>query len=56
MKARPRIDLDGVPLFAEGHEGGVLAIMRYRTTEGIELLMPGDGIDFDVDTYAAGWG
>jgi hypothetical protein len=47
MKARPRIDLDGVPLFAEGHEGGVLAIMRYRTTEGIELLMPESG-DFVV--------
>ena len=47
MKARPRIDLDGVPLFAEGREGGVLAIMRYRTTEGLELLMPESG-DFVV--------
>lgn len=47
MKARPRIDLDGVPLFAEGREGGVLAIMRYRTTEGLELLMPESG-DFVI--------
>ena len=47
MKARPRIDLDGVPLFAEGREGSVLAIMRYRTTEGLELLMPESG-DFVV--------
>jgi hypothetical protein len=47
MRARPRIDLDGVPLTGESAEGGVLAIMRYRTTEGLELLMPESG-DFLV--------
>jgi hypothetical protein len=51
MKARPRIDLDGVPLSGEGADGDVLAIMRYRTTEGLELLMPESGdflIPWDV--------
>ena len=47
MKARPRIDLDGVPLAGEGTDGDVLAIMRYRTTDGLELLMPESG-DFLV--------
>ena len=47
MKARPRIDLDGVPLSGEGTDGDVLAVMRYRTTDGIELLMPESG-DFPV--------
>ena len=47
MKARPRIDLDGVPLSGEGTDGDVLAVMRYRTTDGLELLMPESG-DFLV--------
>ena len=47
MKARPRIDLDGVPLSEKDGDGNVLAIMRYRTTEGLEFLMPESG-DFVV--------
>ena len=43
MKARPRIDLDGIPLYRDGGDGGMLAVMRYRTTEGLELLMPESG-------------
>lgn len=48
MKARPRIDLDGVPLFdAAGGRTGALAIFRYRTTEGLVLLIP-ESADFTV--------
>jgi hypothetical protein len=40
MKERPRIDLDGVPLTDEANPHMVLAIFRYRTTEGLILLIP----------------
>jgi len=40
MSARPRIDLDGVPLVDEHHPPMVIAVLRYRTTEGIVLLVP----------------
>jgi hypothetical protein len=38
--ARPRIDLDGVPLQDETNDKMVLAVFRYRTTEGLVLLVP----------------
>lgn len=40
MHARPRIDLDGVPLADPKHPDMVLAIFRYRTTAGLVLLIP----------------
>ena len=43
MPGRPRIDLDGVALADERDETMVLAIFRYRTTEGLVLLMPESG-------------
>ncbi len=38
--SRPRIDLDGVALHAEGNPHMVVAIFRYRTTDGLVLLIP----------------
>ena len=40
---RPRFDLDGIPLHGEGSNGMVLAILRHRTTDGLDLLMPESG-------------
>jgi predicted RNA methylase len=40
MNPRPRIDLDGVPLVDEARPPMVLAIFRYRTAEGLALLIP----------------
>ncbi|HJZ87458.1 MAG TPA: hypothetical protein VKN99_19925 [Polyangia bacterium] len=39
-QARPRIDLDGVALFDPDNPHMVVAIFRYRTTEGLLLLIP----------------
>ena len=40
MQARPRIDLEGVALTDERTPYMVVAIFRYRTTEGLVLLIP----------------
>lgn len=40
MPARPRIDLDGVSLVDEKRPPMVVAIFRYRTSEGLVLLVP----------------
>ena len=40
MNARPRIDLDGVALHDENNADMVVAIFRYRTTDGLVLLIP----------------
>src|SRR4051812_9698417 len=40
MQARPRIDLEGVALSDERTPYMVVAIFRYRTTEGLVLLIP----------------
>jgi hypothetical protein len=40
MNPRPRIDLDGVSLVDEARPPMVLAIFRYRTDEGLALLIP----------------
>ena len=40
MNARPRIDLDGVALQDEKNADMVVAIFRYRTKEGLVLLIP----------------
>jgi hypothetical protein len=40
MSARPRIDLDGVSLVDEAKPPMVVAIFRYRTAEGLALLIP----------------
>jgi hypothetical protein len=40
MNPRPRIDLDGVSLVDEARPPMVLAIFRYRTGEGLALLIP----------------
>ena len=40
MPARPRIDLDGVPLVDPAVPTMPLAIFRYRTTGGLVLLIP----------------
>lgn len=37
---RPRIDLDGVALSSDSDPHMVIAIFRYRTTEGLVLLLP----------------
>jgi|GEM_PF-2023616 len=48
MKSRPRIDLDGVPLVdPDKQNANALAIFRYRTTDGLILLMP-ESADFTV--------
>ncbi|MBL4850197.1 MAG: hypothetical protein JKY65_32110 [Planctomycetes bacterium] len=48
MTARPRIDLDGVTLEDPAHlEGEPIAILRYRTTDGLILLIP-ESADFLV--------
>lgn len=56
--SRPRIDLDGVPLYAESNPQMAVAIFRYRTAEGLQLLIPesadvlvpwGDVATADVD-------
>ena len=38
--ARPRIDLDGVALVDEHNPDMVVAVFRYRTQEGLVLLVP----------------
>ena len=49
MKARPRIDLDGVPLVdTQKPDSKAVAIFRYRTTGGLVLLIP-ESADFTVD-------
>jgi hypothetical protein len=40
MQARPRIDLDGVPLQDEQNAHMIVAIFRYRTVEGLIFLIP----------------
>lgn len=40
MNMRPRIDLDGVALADETNPHMVVAVFRYRTTEGLQLLIP----------------
>ena len=40
MNTRPRIDLDGVPLSDETNPHMVVAVFRYRTTDGLLLLIP----------------
>lgn len=40
MQARPRIDLEGVALTDERNPYMVVAIFRYRTTDGLLLLIP----------------
>ncbi len=40
MNPRPRIDLDGVSLVDEARPPMVLAIFRYRTADGLALLIP----------------
>jgi len=40
MQARPRIDLEGVALQDERNPYMVIAVFRYRTTEGLLLLIP----------------
>ncbi len=48
MSPTPRIDLDGVALVDEVQPSTVLAIFRYRTTQGLVLLMP-ESAEFSVD-------
>ena len=40
MSNRPRIDLDGVALNDENNPHMVVAIFRYRTTDGLLMLIP----------------
>jgi hypothetical protein len=40
MNMRPRIDLDGVSLVDPKGPAMVLALFRYRTTEGLVLVLP----------------
>jgi hypothetical protein len=40
VKERPRIDLDGVALHDQRNADMVVAIFRYRTLEGLLLLIP----------------
>ncbi len=40
MQARPRIDLEGVALSDERNPYMIIAIFRYRTTDGLLLLIP----------------
>lgn len=40
MNTRPRIDLDGVALADETNPHMVVAVFRYRTTDGLLLLIP----------------
>lgn len=40
LNARPRIDLDGVALHDQSNADMVVAIFRYRTLEGLLLLIP----------------
>jgi hypothetical protein len=47
MARRPRVDLDGIALTSPDEPHMVLAVLRYRTTDGLRLLMPESG-DFDV--------
>jgi hypothetical protein len=50
MTARPRIDLDGVALCDERNPDMVIAIFRYRTTQGLTLLVP------ESADVVIGWG
>lgn len=48
QSARPRIDLDGVTLIDPQHpQGEAIAVLRYRTTAGLVLLIP-ESADFLV--------
>ncbi|MSP23939.1 MAG: hypothetical protein EXR75_02005 [Myxococcales bacterium] len=47
MAARPRIDLDGVTLSDPDGPGAAVAVIRYRTVEGLVLSMP-ESADFLV--------
>jgi hypothetical protein len=40
MGERPRIDLDGVDLHDPRNDKMALAVFRYRTTQGLILLVP----------------
>lgn len=40
MTQRPRIDLDGVALNDEKNPDMIVAIFRYRTTDGLLMLIP----------------
>ncbi len=40
MTERPRIDLDGVALSAEGGGGATVALLRHRTRAGLVLQVP----------------
>ena len=40
MSERPRIDLDGVDLHDPRNDKMPLAVFRYRTTQGLILLVP----------------
>lgn len=40
MSQRPRIDLDGVTLHDANNPYMPLAVFRFRTTEGVTLLLP----------------
>ena len=40
MNKKPRIDLDGVSLVDEVNPSTTLAIFRFRTTQGLMMLMP----------------
>lgn len=40
MSARPRIDLDGVPLSNVDDASQVVAVFRHRTHQGLILLVP----------------
>jgi hypothetical protein len=50
MQARPRIDLEGVALVDERNPYMVVAIFRYRTTDGLVLLIP------ESADVLVGWG
>ena len=40
VRPRPRIDLDGVALSAEGGDGATVALLRSRTRAGLVLQVP----------------
>jgi len=47
MNKRPRIDLDGVPLVDEENPSTTLVIFRFRTTQGLTMLMP-ESAEFSI--------
>jgi hypothetical protein len=40
MSKRPRVDLDGIPLVDQENPTTTLVIFRFRTTQGLMMLMP----------------